>query len=164
MRVRPREAADLPACVQALTEVYRCDGYPQRWPAAPAAWLDPPGLVAAWVADLDGVVAGHVALVGNIAESQAATVLDRPLDQLAKVSRLYVAPPGRGRGAGRALLDAASSSARQRGLSLVLDVVDASLGATAFYDRLGWRLLYRRLADWTTDAGERPLLRVYAAP
>lgn len=33
-----------------------------RWPPDPAAWIDPPSVLDAWVAELDGVIGGHVVL------------------------------------------------------------------------------------------------------
>ncbi len=61
--LRSRRPADLDACVEALREVHDADGYPLRWPPDPHAWLTPPRLLRAWVAELpDGTIAGHVAI------------------------------------------------------------------------------------------------------
>ncbi len=38
----------------------------------------------------------------------------------------------------------------------MLDVVDDGGPAVALYDRLGWRMVDRRLADWTTSDGRAP--------
>ena len=55
--------------------------------------------------------------------------------------------------------------AMERGLQLVLDVVDDDDGpALALYDRLGWRVLDHRLADWNTPDGRRPPIRIHVAP
>jgi GNAT superfamily N-acetyltransferase len=62
LAIRDRTESDLGECVRLLADVHRRDGYPMHWPADPRHWLDPPEIFAAWVATLDGQVAGHVAL------------------------------------------------------------------------------------------------------
>lgn len=161
--VRARRPADLPQCVETLAEVHSQDGYPKRWPADPVAWLDPPTLIAAWIDGCDHTVIGHVALAADVADPLLG--LGRasgcPVEQLASVSRLFVLPADRGTGRARALLAAAAIYAVERGLGLVLDVVDDAAAAIALYERLGWKLVHRRAADWTTDDGHHPLLRRY---
>jgi len=61
----------------------------------------------------------------------------------------------------QALLTAAGAFAAALDLGLVLDVIDDALPAISLYERLGWQLVGRRPASWTTDDGHRPLLRVY---
>lgn len=152
------------ACVATLAEVHHADRYPTQWPAEPTAWLSPRGLAAAWVAaGVDNVV-GHIGVVVDADDAVPAAAKDRPLQQLASVSRLFVAPPAREAGLGRDLLAAATDFARSEHLDLVLDVVDDANGAIALYERRGWRLIDRRPAAWTTDRGVRPILRRYAAP
>jgi ribosomal protein S18 acetylase RimI-like enzyme len=77
---------------------------------------------------------------------------------------LYVAPTARGGRLGESLIAAASSYAGSQELQLMLDVVDDGGPAVALYERLGWRLVDRRTADWTTPQGIRPPLRIYLAP
>jgi hypothetical protein len=48
---RSRDEIDVDACVTALRAVYETSGYPSNWPADPAQWLRPPGMLQAWVAD-----------------------------------------------------------------------------------------------------------------
>ena len=156
IHLRPRADQDLPACVRALAAVHAVDRYPMVWPADPVSWLSPPGGSAAWVVGptpADGkptVVLGHVCVV-------------RETD-VALVSRLFVAPAGRGQGLGASLLGAALTHAATYDLHLMLDVVDDDGPAAALYERLGWRLVERRPADWTAPDGRRPQLRVYRAP
>ena len=85
---RPRRADDVPACVQALAEVHRKDGYPTRWPKDPADWLDSPGLLGAWVAEGAGVMAGHIALVVGVDDAELIKAAGRPAVELAMVSAL----------------------------------------------------------------------------
>lgn len=164
MNVRPRRPADLPACVDALTEVHRVDGYPKRWPVDPAAWLDPSNSIAAWVAESNGAILGHVIVTTCPDDPTLAHATGRPISELASVSRLFVRPAGRGVGLARDLLTEAASFAAHAGLGLVLEVLDDAASAIALYERLGWRLLERRPAVWTTDDGHNPLLRLYVLP
>jgi ribosomal-protein-alanine N-acetyltransferase len=141
--IRRRTATDLPACVEVLAAVHTHSGYPHHWPADPAHWLDPDGLTAAWVAEADGVIVGHAALCGN------------------EVSRLYVGPAARGRGAGGRLLRRVEEEAAARGLCLVLDVKTTDTSAIALYERLGWRRTGTEQQDW--GAGERVWVHRYEA-
>ena len=116
--VRGRRPDDVAGCVTALAEVHRLDGYPTRWPADAAGWLTPAGLRAAWVAVVEGTLAGHVALVDGRTEQRA-----------------------------------------------LLEVVDEGRSpAIALYERLGWRFVGQRTADWHTPSGVRPRLRRYVLP
>jgi GNAT superfamily N-acetyltransferase len=160
MTVRERRPEDLAECVRALAEVHARDGYPTWWPADPAGWLSPAGILAAWVAEVGGTVVGHVCVVTGGDEDAAGVTVGEP----AMVSRLFVAPAGRGRGLGAALLAEARQFAATGNRTLMLDVVDDGGAAVALYERLGWRLVERRSAEWTTPQGERPWLRVYLAP
>jgi GNAT superfamily N-acetyltransferase len=148
--------------VAALAEVHRLDGYPTRWPTDAAAWLTPVGLLAAWVAIEEGALGGHVALVADVEDPVLIKESQRPAAELASVSRLFVRPATRGQRLGEALLSTATAYAASQGLGLVLDVVDdARSPAIALYERLGWRFVGQRLADWRTPAGVRPRLRQY---
>jgi GNAT superfamily N-acetyltransferase len=162
--VRARRAADLSGCVQALAAVNRVDGYPACWPADPVAWLTPAELVGAWVVDHAGVIAGHVGMVQGVDDPTSTASIGIPAHKLASVTRLFVVPQARGRGVGEWLMERVSDQAAKQGLRLVLDVVDDGGPALALYDRLGWRLVNHRLAEWTAADGRRPTLRTYLAP
>ncbi|HEY3953940.1 MAG TPA: GNAT family N-acetyltransferase [Streptosporangiaceae bacterium] len=62
LATRGRTESDLDECVNLMAEVHRRDGYPLRWPADPRRFLGTSKIFAAWVATVDGQVAGHVAL------------------------------------------------------------------------------------------------------
>lgn len=145
--VRPRRTEDLPFLVEVLHAVHVADDYPTVWPPDPVGWLDPPGLVGAWVAEQDGVLVAHGAL-----KDEAGAPW---------VSRLFTDPVARGSGAAGAVLDAVVAAA---GPGLRLDVLDDGATAIGFYERRGWRLLERRAATWRNARGESPFVRVYAAP
>jgi GNAT superfamily N-acetyltransferase len=148
--------------VEALAEVHRQDGYPSRWPDDPASWLDPPRLLRAWVGEVGGTVAGHVAVVAGVDDAQLIAAAGRPADDLVMVSRLFVRPAARGRQLGEALLATATRFGFDHGRTLALDVVaDRPSAATTLYERLGWRLVGWRCAEWTTPSGNHPRLSLY---
>lgn len=123
-RIRPRVEDDLDACVTLLKDVHRTSDYPALWPDDPRRWLTPRQLVAAWVADDDGIV-GHIGL------STASEALE--------ITRLCVASWARGRKLGERLMAAASAYAGEHGRPLILEVLAHNTSAVALYDRLGWR-------------------------
>lgn len=164
MPIRLREQEDLAGCVAVLRQVHEHSGYPSTWPEDPASWLTPLGLVAAWVAGHDGLIAGHVALVRGVRYECLLRATRRPPDELGGITRLFVASSARRQGLARLLLEAATGSAKERGLQPVLDVVDDSRPAIALYERSGWKLAGTQTATWTTPAGLSPTLRCYVGP
>jgi GNAT superfamily N-acetyltransferase len=140
--VRPLVAGDLAECVRVLAEVHQRDGYPVHWPDRPDDWLARASGLGAWVAELDGRLAGHVGLGRNRESDLAPTVWsDRhgvAPERTAVVSRLFVAPQARGHGIGALLIGQAVAEARCRDLHPVLDVVASDAAAVALYERLGW--------------------------
>jgi len=139
--IRPREDGDIAACVELLREVHELDGYPRYLPGDIEAFLIQPDAYACWVAELDGAVAGHVALAPTTslaAMKIASDALGRPADELGVVARLFVSGRARGTGAGRRLLGTAAADATARGLWPVLDVTTDAAAAIALYERCGW--------------------------
>lgn len=163
MIIRPRTPADLPALVAALREVHEADAYPVNWPDDPAAWLDPPKLLDARVAVLNGQAVGQVGIgeAEDLPEQVREAVGNTPV---VAVVRLFVGPSGRGHGAGRALLDAAVAMAADRGARTVLDVEAGGTAAIALYERAGWQHVHSGPGDWTTPSGETALLHHYVSP
>src|SRR5207253_1095625 len=81
------------------------------------------------VAELDGAVVGFVRLA----------LRTRPWGMAAEVAPLVVTGEARGRGVGRALLDAAERRAAAAGAAAIrLDVIEEN-PARGFYERLGYR-------------------------
>ena len=62
------------------------------------------------------------------------------------------------------MLAAVSSWTSVHDFRLMLDVVDDGAPAIRLYERIGWRLVDRRQADWVTPQGERLPVRIYLAP
>ncbi|MDO9378200.1 MAG: GNAT family N-acetyltransferase [Nocardioidaceae bacterium] len=149
-RVRARRDDDLGPLVAILGRTHRLDAYPVRAARVDAAWLVEHVLVA-WVVELDGFVAGHVALQ------------DGGVDVL-EVVRLFVDPDARGHGLGGALLDVVDGHARQVGATLTLDVVDDDRAAIALYERRGWRRTGSRTADWSAPDAAPPVVLTYVLP
>ncbi|MEL5953282.1 GNAT family N-acetyltransferase [Streptomyces sp. CLV115] len=167
-RVRWREDSDLDACVELLADVHERDGYPGNWPEHPGDWLAPPALFAAWVAEVDGQIVGHVGLAEGGAGDRAPALWARragvPVEKAAVVSRLFVSPAARGHGVGALLMERATGEARRRGRHPVLDVVTSDTSAVALYGRLGWTLLATVDHRWSPTETETVTLHCYTAP
>lgn len=135
--IRPRTNADIDALVEIASEVRRRDGYPGEGTDL-RSFLTSRDALAAWVALVDGAIAGHVALHPQslpVVMDAASAVADPPFGV---VARLLVAPTARRGGVGRALLDVAADDARRRALRPILDVVTVYAPAVALYEAAGW--------------------------
>ena len=127
--------------------MHETDGYPVNWPRDPGRWLDPPGVLAAWVF-ADPEVAGHV-------------VVTSP----GEVGRLFVAPSHRGQGIGRLLLTHVREWAAAQRIGLILEVVDDDRqAAIRLYESTGWVHTGTQAADWTGPGGEPISVRHYSLP
>ncbi|WP_353940470.1 GNAT family N-acetyltransferase [Streptomyces sp. HUAS MG91] len=160
--MRARDEGDLAACVAVLHAVHRADGYPAVWPDDPAAWLGPGTGGRAWVAERDGRIVGHVALVPPAADDVAPALLPHGPAATDVVSRLFVDPAARGLRVGALLLARAAGAAHARGARTVLDVVTTDKAAIALYERLGWTFLGTGRQRWAP--GTSVTVRCYAAP
>ena len=153
--VRPRAADDLPACVAVLRATHEVNGYPAIWPHDPSRWLTSANTdAAAWVATVDGAIRGHIAA---IAEDFTGTHEPPALS----IVRLFVHPAIRGGGVGAALVGEALDYARANGRRPALEVADSGVAAIRLYERLGWRRVAAREADWTEPDGHRPTVYDY---
>jgi GNAT superfamily N-acetyltransferase len=167
MIIRLRRQDDIAACVQLLALVHAADGYPTRWPADPSTWLTPRNLIAAWVAEEERASLGHVALrriEGDAGATVWSAACGLPPEQIAEVSRLFVAPGARGRGLGAALLEAARAEARRRGPRAALKVLEHDQAAITLYERVGWRRIASTRMPWTVADEAEALLHYYIAP
>jgi GNAT superfamily N-acetyltransferase len=164
MPIRTRLTGDMPDCVAMLRRVHDLSGYPARWPEDPAGWLCPAGLMTAWVAEQDGVVAGHAGLVRGARARCLLEATGRDAGELAAIVRLFVDPAARRAGHARELLGTAVAHAVAGSLVAVLDVVEDAEAAIALYERSGWRLAGRESATWAMPSGVKPMLRYYVMP
>ncbi len=146
--VRSRRAEDADALVAALAQVHERDAYPVRASRVTQDWLYD-GSDVAWVAQLDGRVVGHVALVR--------------VDAAWELTRYFVAVDARGSGAGRALLDVAEAWADADGVPMRLVVMQHNRDAQAVYVRRGWQRDGSTTADFFLDgSGVAPVLLRYS--
>ena len=123
-----------------------------------------PADVPACVAEHDGSIAGHVALVRGMRLECLLRATGRAPDQLGGIARLYVDPAFRRLGLARALLDAAADGAVACSLQPVLDVVSDARPAIALYEQVGWHLVGTQAATWVDADGSTPTLCVYVGP
>ena len=103
----------------------------------PGPYVPPRG--GLWLAAHDDAGVGCVAL--------------RPLDDdTAEVKRMYVDEPWRGRGVGRALMQAVVAGARERGYAILrLGTLDDMKAAQALYASFGFRPIERYRPDEMVD-------------
>ncbi len=151
--IRPRRDGDVPVLADVLTEQQPVSRYPFRWPLPfpVESFLVRDHEQAAWVAELDGTVVGHV-MVGSV-ELELSSAVFRGRTGCAEpavVSVMFVGSAVRGRGVGGLLLDTAVAWARERGRVPVLDVVPLPATALGFYQHRGWVEIGRRWVDWLT--------------
>lgn len=141
--VRPRESRDLAEAATVLTTVHESDGYPVEGVKNPEAWLSPEGLLAAWVAELDGNVVGHVAINSPQPGEEVARLWRKKSgyddSDIGVLARLFVAREARTASAGKRLMEAATAYAQERHLRLVLEVLTKDAAAIRLYERLGWQ-------------------------
>lgn len=165
-QVRRRRDSDLDMCVQVLREVHKRDGYPVNWPDDPAGWLSQRSLLDAWVAELDGRIAGHVGLSRSGPGDAAADLWSHregvSRERAAMVSRLFVGPAARGHGLGALLMHRVVAEAHARRLHPVLDVVASDHAAAALYERLAWQRLGTVEQRWSE--ARTVTVHCYAAP
>jgi GNAT superfamily N-acetyltransferase len=163
--VRPRRDDDLSSCVALATLVHAEDDYPPRMADDLSAFISSPDAIAAWVAEIDGAIVGHVALHRRTSDEAmvlAAAASGRPVSDLTVVARLLVSPPARRRGVARSLLATAVHAARNRGLRPMLDVATRLEPAIRLYEANGWRRIGTvTLQFWSEDPLEE---FVYLAP
>ena len=142
--VRLRRPRDLPTCARLMHRAFFEGQFPGVRRDSPRDWIDGPDVLAAYVAERDGEVVGHVAVTSVGVEGTSGLrwreITGRPTSDLADVAQLFVRPSFRGQGIGRSLVDAALADIRSRGLVPVLEVVTHSSVAPSYAYGHGWRL------------------------
>lgn len=142
MTVRTYEEADLASAAAALVEVHETDGYPVEGVEDPQTWLRSDDVLAAWVAEVEGEIVGHVAVMRSQGEDAVSLWTEQSGEDEARVgvlARLFVVPAARKHAAGKRLMEAAMDFGQAQGLRLVLDVMTKDVAAMRLYERLGWR-------------------------
>ena len=162
--VRPRRPDDIPLLAEVLFEQRASSRYPFRdpLPFPVEQFLHADDAVAAWTAELDGRIVGHVCRVRppeGFADAQAmnaacAVAHDRPVAELSWVSTLFVGLDARGAGVGRRLLEAAVADIEVAGLAPCLEVLMTHSGAYALYQTTGWTEVMRLRPQWLLDAAD----------
>jgi ribosomal protein S18 acetylase RimI-like enzyme len=141
-QIRPRVDEDLDACEALARATHNQDGYPAYVRDDDfRGFVARPDALCAWVAEVDGGIAGHVALHSRTTEPAMQLVAARlgvSPDHCGVIARLIVSPDVRRRGVGGALLQTATDEARARGLEPILDVVTRHDAAIALYESSGW--------------------------
>lgn len=164
VRIRERVDTDAPQLIAALAEVHRSDAYPIADEHVDQSWLYDPSFEMAWVAEVDGQIIGHVALMRGFGAPVVEKSTGRPAAETLGVTRLFVGHAGRGSGAATALLDTVDRYAVRSGLALALDVVDFNTTAVELYERRGWRRVGSYVAQWFGPDGPHPTAHYYVAP
>lgn len=167
--IRRRQDADLPALVDILTLQQAQTHYPVRWPwdGDLADFVRRPSELEAWVAEVDGVVAGHVA-VQTVDDDElgrlGSVAHERPVDRLRCIGVLFADRRLPRRGIGSALLARATQQALLDGGAPVLDVVAGHREPVQLYRSRGWREVGRFRPDWLPDGDEPVLVMILPRP
>lgn len=156
---RPEDVAEVGALIMRQQPLTR---YPFRnpLPFPVEEFVVRRGELAAWVADLDGAVVGHVSVLDvsdhDIGPAWSAGA-GRPVEELAAVSVLVVDHGHTGRGIGSRLMDTCEAHVRAIGRHPVLEVVGGAHGrAVSLYLARGWRVLGDVVPHWLPE-GEGPV-------
>jgi GNAT superfamily N-acetyltransferase len=160
--VRPRRADDIPVLAEVLFAQQAESRYPFRdpLPFPVEQFLHADDAQAAWTAEVDGRIVGHVCRIGPPhgfvdaapMNEACATAHGRPVDELSWVSTLFVAAAARGTGTGRRLLEAVVDDIRSEGLAPCLEVLLTHAGAYRLYRSTGWQEVMRLQPRWLLDA------------
>jgi ribosomal protein S18 acetylase RimI-like enzyme len=139
--IRPYDDTDLPGTAGALTNVHATDGYPVEGVAHPEAWLRSDDVLASWVAEADGRIVGHVAVMRPRGQDAVTLWAGQSGDEeqhIAVLARLFVVRDARSQALGERLVRTAMLYARHHDRRLVLDVMVKDTAAIRLYERLGW--------------------------
>lgn len=144
VEVRPFVAEDLDPLARVLVEVHATDRYPVEGVDDPRVWLQLDSPLGQWTALLDEAPVGHVAMLQAVlAEDGAAAQLavqdGTPIEQVAVLARLFVAPSARKRSVATRLMETVERAARSADLRLVLDVMTKDRTALEIYRKRGWQ-------------------------
>jgi ribosomal protein S18 acetylase RimI-like enzyme len=142
---RPADAAEV---ARIYIESWH-DTYPGVVPTALLRAMTPKGQTARWHAAIrahgrEAVLVAEDPMAGIVGMGSLGPARDKGLGFDGEVYTLYVDPAYFGRGAGRALLDAAFVLLRQRGFGSCVIWAHAKNNARFFYEAMGGRLIGER--------------------
>lgn len=151
--VRARRDADVPGLVALLGEQQPSSRYPLRWPLPfpVERFLVRATEERAWVAEVDGVLAGHAAVSRPDEGMAEAFALACPDHAVTEVSVLFTGTAFRGTGVGGRLLDTAVAAIRASGRTPALDVLPSHSTAVDVYRHRGWVEVGRVRPAWLPD-------------
>lgn len=164
--IRSRRDDDLPALIDILQRQQPETEYPFHWPPSMPVeqFIRRDGEMAAWVAEVDGAVAGHVALQRVQDDELGRMWSDAhgvPVEMLRCISVLFADRRLAGRGIGSALLRTATEEALRDGGAPVLDVVPHHLEPLNLYRRRGWLEVGRYRTEWLPEDVEPVHVMIY---
>lgn len=161
--IRPRRPEDVPVLVEVLLAQQPLTRYPVRnpLPFPVEDFLHARDAQAAWVAQIDGRVVGHVCWTsGPDPTTAAVTACARAhhcdVSELGWVSALFVALGAGGQGVGRRLLATAVDAIRGSDRRPCLEVVDLNPVAGRLYRSTGWVEVLRTRPEWLAGAVADP--------
>jgi ribosomal protein S18 acetylase RimI-like enzyme len=156
VRVRPAVQADVPAIFAMKRDLARAEGNEAVLSATEGDWLrdgfGPGAQFRCVVAERGGVALGMVTYSEVYMTALAGTVFS--------IQDLYVAPPARKLGVGRALVAEIARLAVAQGIPLIQLMVHQDSAARRFYRRLGFGYLRECL---TYAIGGPPMLELTVA-
>jgi ribosomal protein S18 acetylase RimI-like enzyme len=162
LRVRRRRADDVPVVAELIMLQQPVTRYPFRnpLPFPVQEFVVRRGELAAWVAETDGRVVGHVSVLDvtdHPVGAEWSAAAGRPVEELAAVSVLVVDLHLGRRGVGSALMDACEAHLAEIGRTPVLEVVaDTHSRALGLYLKRGWRVVGEVKPHWLPE-GEGPV-------
>ena len=153
--IRDRRDADLPALAALIARQQAQTRYPFIWPFPRPLeqFLKRSTELRAWVAEVDGEVAGHVAIErveDDLLGRSWAAAHDVAVNELRCVSVFFTDIRRAGEGIGSRLLATATEAARAEGYP-VLDVVAAHETPVQLYLQRGWQIIETTQAPWHPD-------------
>ncbi|KAI2619715.1 acyl-CoA N-acyltransferase [Hypoxylon sp. NC1633] len=161
--IRLRTDQDIAACLQVLDAVYEESGYPVGGVGDPALFFARDDV--AWVAEIDGIVTGHISLAIAGTDNVAVALWRRqhPDDtNIAVLGRLFVHPSSRKAGMASTLIDAAVQEARKRRRRLLMFALVKDQDAIRLYCKLGWQHFGSTIYKW--GEGNEMAAECFAGP
>lgn len=156
--IRPREESDLAELAVLLRRDQPLTQYPINLPADLKNWIRGEPVLAAFVAEVEGEIRGHVSVrEAELADDGDGKLLPlwssahrAPIERCAAVSRLFTDSSTHGQGVGAALVRTAVDFMRDARLHPCLDVLplEGPRSAVGFYARHGWVEAGRVRASW----------------